>query len=149
MGCHFLLQGIFLTQGSNPHLLHLLHQQADSLPLHHLGSPKLTVDKYKPTFLHFLERKDFVHMGLKQRRELKTNKQTKHTELKSYRNFKGFLTFLVSLDSICIIYTMKISNYNIILLRTKHWYVPKARIYRTVQKWLLMTQITMVVWSLT
>ena len=22
MGCHFLLQGIFLTQGSNPHLLH-------------------------------------------------------------------------------------------------------------------------------
>ena len=29
-GCHFLLQGIFLTQGSN---LHLLHWQADSLPL--------------------------------------------------------------------------------------------------------------------
>ena len=28
----FLLQGIFLTQGSNPHLLHLLHWQADSLP---------------------------------------------------------------------------------------------------------------------
>ena len=25
MGCHFLLQGIFLTQGSNPHLLCLLH----------------------------------------------------------------------------------------------------------------------------
>ena len=36
MGCHFLLQGIFPTQGSNPHLLHLLHWQADSLPLHHL-----------------------------------------------------------------------------------------------------------------
>ena len=27
-----LLQGIFLTQGSNPHLLHLLHCWADSLP---------------------------------------------------------------------------------------------------------------------
>ena len=25
MGCHFLLQGIFLTQSSNPCLLHLLH----------------------------------------------------------------------------------------------------------------------------
>ena len=25
VGCHFLLQGIFLTQGSNLHLLHLLH----------------------------------------------------------------------------------------------------------------------------
>ena len=33
MCCHFLLQEIFLTQGSNPHLLHLLHWQADSLPL--------------------------------------------------------------------------------------------------------------------
>ena len=37
----FLLQGIFPTQGSNPHLLHLLHWQADSLPLHHLGSPSI------------------------------------------------------------------------------------------------------------
>ena len=33
MGCHFLLQGIFSTQGLNPWLLHLLHWQADSLPL--------------------------------------------------------------------------------------------------------------------
>ena len=30
--CHFLLQGIFLTQGSNPNLL---YWQADSLPLSH------------------------------------------------------------------------------------------------------------------
>ena len=29
-GCHFLLQGIFLTQGSNPRLW---HWQTDSLPL--------------------------------------------------------------------------------------------------------------------
>ena len=35
-GCHFLLQGIFLTQGLNPSLLCLLHWQADSLLLHHL-----------------------------------------------------------------------------------------------------------------
>ena len=32
-GYHFLLQRIFLTQGSNPHLLHLLHWQADCLQL--------------------------------------------------------------------------------------------------------------------
>ena len=38
VGCHFLLQVIFWTQGSNPHLLSLLHWQADSLPLSHLGS---------------------------------------------------------------------------------------------------------------
>ena len=35
MGYNSLLQEIFLTQGLNPHLLHLLHWQADSLPLHH------------------------------------------------------------------------------------------------------------------
>ena len=33
VGCHSLLQGIFLTQGWNPCLLHLLHWQAGSLPL--------------------------------------------------------------------------------------------------------------------
>ena len=33
VGCHFLLQGIILTQGLNPCLLHLLHWQASSLPL--------------------------------------------------------------------------------------------------------------------
>ena len=33
MGCHALLQGIFLTQGSNSCLFHLLHWQASSLPL--------------------------------------------------------------------------------------------------------------------
>ena len=44
-GCHFLLQRIFPTPGSTPHLLHLLHRQVDSLPLSHLESP------YKPTNL--------------------------------------------------------------------------------------------------
>ena len=38
VGCHFLLQGLFLTQGLNPSLLCLLHWQVDSLPLSHQGS---------------------------------------------------------------------------------------------------------------
>ena len=33
VGCHFLLQGIFPTQGSNPYLFCLLHWQMGSLPL--------------------------------------------------------------------------------------------------------------------
>ena len=37
-GCHYLLQRIFPTQGSNPCLLNLLLWQVGSLPLHHLGS---------------------------------------------------------------------------------------------------------------
>ena len=32
VGCHALLQGIFLTQGSSQHLLILLHRQEGSLP---------------------------------------------------------------------------------------------------------------------
>ena len=43
VSCHFFLQGIFLIQGSNPHLLYLLHWQADYLP---------SVPLEKPTIFH-------------------------------------------------------------------------------------------------
>ena len=39
MRCHFLLQRIFLTQGSNLCLLHLLHWQTGSLPTVPAGKP--------------------------------------------------------------------------------------------------------------
>ena len=42
VGCHAPLQGIFLTQGSNPCLLNLLHWQAGSLPLTSPGKPSMT-----------------------------------------------------------------------------------------------------------
>ena len=41
VGCHFLLQGIFLTQGLN---LHFLPWQEDSLPLSHLRSPATRIN---------------------------------------------------------------------------------------------------------
>ena len=44
LGCHVLLQGIFPTQGSNPHLLHLLHWQVGSLPL---GKPTKSLNTNK------------------------------------------------------------------------------------------------------
>ena len=47
VGCHFILQGIFPTQGTKPHLLHLLHWQVDSLPLYHQGNPRLCFKKVK------------------------------------------------------------------------------------------------------
>ena len=43
VGCHFLLQAIFPTQGLNLHLLCLLHWQANSLPLSHLGRPETVI----------------------------------------------------------------------------------------------------------
>ena len=38
-------RGIFLTHGSKSYLLHLLHWQEDSLPLHHLGSPSKWISR--------------------------------------------------------------------------------------------------------
>ena len=46
VGCCFLLQGIFLTQGSNTRLLRLLYWLADSLPLRHLGNSNGFWNKY-------------------------------------------------------------------------------------------------------
>ena len=43
VGCHFLLQWIFLIHGLNPCLLRLLHWKVDSLPLSHLGSGKTII----------------------------------------------------------------------------------------------------------
>ena len=43
VGCHFLLQGIFPAQESNPPLLWLLHQQVESLLLSHQESPILVL----------------------------------------------------------------------------------------------------------
>ena len=39
MGCHFIFQGIFLTQGLNPCQVHLLHWQPGSLSLAPPGKP--------------------------------------------------------------------------------------------------------------
>ena len=47
MGCHFFLQGIFPTQGSNPCLL---HWQTDSLPLSQQGSPSIHLIPSNPCF---------------------------------------------------------------------------------------------------
>ena len=52
VGCHFLLQGIFATQGSKPCLLHLLYWQVESLSLRHLSSLLYIVKFFsQPIFL--------------------------------------------------------------------------------------------------
>ena len=51
-GFHFLLQGIFQTQGLNSHLLHLLHWQAGSLPL---APPGKTVSSSRHFKYHFVQ----------------------------------------------------------------------------------------------
>ena len=46
-GLSFPTQAIFLTQELNPHLLHLLNGQADSLPRRHLGSHIFLIRHFK------------------------------------------------------------------------------------------------------
>ena len=41
VGCHFHLQGLFLDQGLNPHLLHWW----EHIPLSHWGSPRIWVSQ--------------------------------------------------------------------------------------------------------
>ena len=52
LGCHFLLQGIFLNQRLN---LHLWHWQVDSLPLSYQGSPLLLLLLNSTSIRHFLQ----------------------------------------------------------------------------------------------
>ena len=54
MGCHFLLQEIFPTQGSHSHLLCLLHWKVNSLLLPHLGCPLYKGPWYKCALSSFL-----------------------------------------------------------------------------------------------
>ena len=49
LGCHYLLQGIFSSQGSNPHLLHC---RWILLLLSHLRSPHTPLGNPPPTHTH-------------------------------------------------------------------------------------------------
>ena len=59
MGCHVLLQWIFLTQGLNLHLLCLLHQHVGYLPLAPPGKPRFHIysSRNRPSFRDQEERK--------------------------------------------------------------------------------------------
>ena len=59
-GCHLLLQGVLLTPGLNPRLSHLLHWQAGSLPLRHLGAqtwPGISLSTEKQSLPKFISAK--------------------------------------------------------------------------------------------
>ena len=56
VGCHSLLQGIFLIQGLNPRLLHLLHWQVDCLQLApHNSSSNLQTYHPSPSLLPLMK----------------------------------------------------------------------------------------------
>ena len=58
VGCHSLLQRIFLIQGSNPRLLYLLHWQTGSLPLVPPGKPNYIRAYLKDLYIYATLRHD-------------------------------------------------------------------------------------------
>ena len=54
VGCCFLLQRVFPTQGSNPNLLHLLHWQTNSLLLVPAGKPDPIIKSFEKSKFHSL-----------------------------------------------------------------------------------------------
>ena len=64
VGCHFLLQGIFLTQGSSPRLLNLLHWQVDSLPLRHMGSHTTCILASQIFYLKYIPISQWIFFSL-------------------------------------------------------------------------------------
>ena len=58
VGSHFLLQGIFPTQGSNPRLL---QWQENSSPLSHLGSPVAILPPLRCPLLSFPSLRGSIH----------------------------------------------------------------------------------------
>ena len=70
-GLPFLFQGIFLTQGSNPHLL---HWQVASLPPAHLGSPFSNVRAYQTV----IQLKTFLLLSSREFSRVLCQEQNKH-----------------------------------------------------------------------
>ena len=104
MSYHFLFQGIFLTQGLNPSLL---HWKADSLPLSHLGSPLV---KLLMAFFHSTRTKNFtICMEHK-----KTSNSKSNLEKKKQKNGAAGIRLpdlrLCSLTSACTIFLYKNRN---------------------------------------
>ena len=62
VGCHFLLQGIFLTQGWNPCLICLLLWQADSLPLEPQGSLRVSMFNSKSILTKAVSYEKFAYL---------------------------------------------------------------------------------------
>ena len=70
MGCHLLLQGIFPTQGLNPHRFHFLHWQADLSPS--TGTTILPILQRRK--LRLGEVNALVQLGLKPKSDCKVSK---------------------------------------------------------------------------
>ena len=89
VGCHFLFQGTFPSQGSNPRLL---HWQVGSLPLSHPRSPHCVLkDGTQVSKVWDREKNDQKNIGTRE-----TAKCTRGSELETGRNHLRVISQLMS-----------------------------------------------------
>ena len=86
LGCHFLLQGIFLTQGPNPHLLHcrwILYQGSPYIPLTQSNSQQWCLY--------------WKHPGLNRKLYGNSSKAKDHWEFRGFKFSVQTVPFLIQL----------------------------------------------------
>ena len=108
MGCHFLLQGIFLTWGSNPSIL---YRQVDSLPLSHQGRPYYPLWSHVTRLYPWRKRSNFLPICTSQRRMLQVPRSNRSSKL--YHIITLYLTLSFHIQ---IFLYSEISNYHSLFL---------------------------------
>ena len=89
VGCYALLQGIFLTQGSNLCLLCLLHWQVGSLPLAPPGKPQTLVQLIQKNLVE--EHKGKTHTHTEEQRERRSSLFRAEAEVTHSKRSSGML----------------------------------------------------------
>ena len=104
MGCHFLFQGIFPTQGTKPFLLCLLNWQADSSPLRHLESPRI-IKKIWLYYISYSRKEKVCKNTYKLQRSILYSLHNYTSSVPSPASRNHLSTFSMNLISLCTSYT--------------------------------------------
>ena len=87
VGCHFLLQGIFLTQGSNPGLLCLLQWQVGSLAPVAPGEPPQRQPDESKNYPHSLAPPNFPKVLKRKKRKTQNLLNIQEKEMTTHSSF--------------------------------------------------------------
>ena len=87
LGCHFLLQGIFLTQGVNPHLLQVSCIAGKFFTANPLGLPCVLYLRYKQFLTLYLNKDRKKYAKVMNRHLLSKDIEMAYEHMKKYFNY--------------------------------------------------------------
>ena len=133
VGCHDLLQGIFPTQGSNPHLLCLLHWQTGSLPLSHQGKPFGPIISWQIDGKKVETVTDFVFLGSKITVDSDCRHEIKRRLLLGRKAMTNLDSILKSRDMTLLtkVHLVKAMAFLVVMYGCDSWTIKKAEHQRT------------------